>query len=79
LNAPRQFVGENALVTVSHRIYNPDFAPSGFWLFDRITTSFASRAFNDVSDLLEAIIEFLNTIQPSEVQIVFRHWIERVK
>jgi hypothetical protein len=34
--------------------------------------------FNAVDELLKAIIEFLNEIQPSELQLDFRHWVERV-
>jgi hypothetical protein len=40
-----------------------------FWLFDHIKTSFAGRVFNDSDELLEAVIEFLNEIQPFELQL----------
>jgi hypothetical protein len=35
--------------------------------------------FNDADGLLKAVIEFLNEIQPSDLQFVFCHWTERVK
>jgi hypothetical protein len=54
-------------------------APSDFWLFGRIKTILVGRAFNDVDELLEAVIKFLNEIEPRELQHVSRHWIERVK
>jgi hypothetical protein len=52
---------------------------SDFWLFDSIRTSFAARVFNDADELLGTVIEFLNEIRPSELQLIFHHWIERVK
>jgi hypothetical protein len=70
---------ENSLVTAPHSPYSSDFAPSDFWLFGHIKTSLAGRVFNDVDELLDAVIELSNEIQPSELQFVFHHWIERVK
>jgi hypothetical protein len=34
-------------------------------------TSLAGRVFNDVNELLETVVEFLNGVQPSELQLVF--------
>jgi hypothetical protein len=53
--------------------------PSDFWLFGCIKTSLAGRVFNCADELLEVVIEFLSEIQPSELQFIFHHWIERVK
>jgi hypothetical protein len=50
---------KNPLVTVLHPPCSPDLAPSDFWPFRHIKTSFASRLFND-ADELEAVVEFLN-------------------
>jgi hypothetical protein len=46
-------------------------APSDFWLFGHIKTSVAGRVFNHADELLEAVIEFLNDMKPSELQLVF--------
>jgi hypothetical protein len=54
-------------------------APSDFWLFGHVKRFLVCRVFNDADELLEAVIEFLNEIQPSELRLVFHHWIERVK
>jgi hypothetical protein len=54
-------------------------SPDNFWLFCHIKTSLAGRIVNDVAELPNAIIEFLNEIQPSELQLVFHDWMERVK
>jgi hypothetical protein len=35
--------------------------------------------FKEPEDLLEEIIEFLKEIHPSELMILFHHWIERVQ
>jgi hypothetical protein len=66
-------------MTVPHPPYSSDLALSDFWLFGHIKTSLAARVFNDADELLEAVIEFLNKIQPSELQLVFHHWIVRVE
>jgi hypothetical protein len=52
---------------------------SDFGLLDHVKTSPASSVFNDVDEFFEAIIEFLNEIQPPELQFMFYHWIEGVK
>jgi hypothetical protein len=68
---------ENSFVTVSHPQYNPDLRPSDFWLFGHLQTSLTVRVFNDVDEPPEAIIEFLNEIQASELQRAFHHWTEQ--
>jgi hypothetical protein len=52
--------------------------PSEFWFFGYIKESL-SRVFNDADEHLEAVMEVLNEIRPSELQLVFHHWIERMK
>jgi hypothetical protein len=69
----------NSLVTIPYPPYSPNLAPSDFWLFGHIKTSLVGRVFNDADELLEAVIEFVNEIQPSESQLVSHQWIERVK
>jgi hypothetical protein len=54
-------------------------APSDLLLFGHIKLSRAACVFSDVNELLEAVIEFFNEIQPSKLQLVSYHWIERVK
>jgi hypothetical protein len=49
---------EDSLVVIPHLPYIPDLAPSDFWLFGHVKTSLAGRAFNDIDELLEAVIEF---------------------
>jgi hypothetical protein len=75
----KQFFDRNSLVTFPHPLYSSDLAPFDFWIFGHIKTSLPGHVFNDADELLEALVEFLNEIQPSELQLVFHHWIERVK
>jgi hypothetical protein len=63
---------------VPHRPYRPDLAPSDFWLFGYVKTSLVGQTFEESGQLLEAITEFLNGVQPPEVVAVSDHWVERV-
>jgi histone-lysine N-methyltransferase SETMAR len=73
-----QFITENHIGHVPHPPYSPNLAPSDFWLFGHVKTSLVCQTFDDPEQLLEAITEFLNEIQPPEVA-VFSHWVERVR
>jgi hypothetical protein len=64
---------------VSHQPYSPDIAPPDFWLFGHVTNSLAGRAFDESEQLLEEITELLDEIQPAELEVVFSHWVERVR
>jgi hypothetical protein len=75
-DASKQFYDENCLVNVPHPPYSSDLTPSNFWLLGHIKISLAGRVFNGVDELLETVIEFLNEIQPSELQFAFHHRIE---
>jgi hypothetical protein len=44
-----------------------------------VKTSFVGQTFDEPGQLLEAITEFLNEIQPPEVVAVFSHRVERVR
>jgi histone-lysine N-methyltransferase SETMAR len=73
-----QFITENHIGRVPHPPYGPDLAPSDFWLFDHVKTSLISQTFDEPEQLLEALTEFLNEIQPQEVVAAFSHWVKRV-
>jgi histone-lysine N-methyltransferase SETMAR len=74
-----QFVGQNHISRVPQPAYSPDLAPSDFWLFGHLKTSLAGRMFDEPGELLDGIRSFLEEVRPSELQIVFSHWIERVR
>jgi hypothetical protein len=42
-------------------------------------TLLVGQTFDEPEQLLEAVTEFLNEIQPPEVVAVFSHWVERVR
>jgi hypothetical protein len=52
------FITENHIGSVPRPPYSPDLTPSEFWLFGNVKTSL------EPEQLLEAITEFLNEIQP---------------
>jgi transposase len=78
-DATEQLITENHIGRVPHPPHSPDLAPSDFWHFGHVKASLVGQTFDDPEQLLEAITEFLNEIQPSEVVAVFSHWVERVR
>jgi hypothetical protein len=64
---------EKCLVPVLPSPYSSDLTLSDFWLFGRIKASFAGRIFNDLDEPLEAVTEFVNEIQPFQLQLVFHY------
>jgi hypothetical protein len=77
--ATAQSITENHIGRVPHLRYSPDLAPSDFWLFGHVKTSLVGQTFDEPEQLLDAITEFLNEIQPPAVVAVFNHWVERVR
>jgi histone-lysine N-methyltransferase SETMAR len=74
-----QFIAENHLARVPQPAYSPDLAPSDFWFFRRLKNSLAGRMFDGPEELLEGITSFVEEVQPSELHVVFSHWVERVR
>jgi hypothetical protein len=44
-----------------------------------VKNSLASRTFDKPEQLLEAITEFLDEIHPSQLEVVFRSWVEKIR
>jgi hypothetical protein len=59
--------------------YSPDLAPSDFWLFGHVKTSLVGKTLDAPEDLLGAVTEFSEEIQPSRREIAFSHWIGSVR
>jgi histone-lysine N-methyltransferase SETMAR len=74
--ATEQFITENHIGDVPHPPYSPDIASSDFWFFGHVKTSLVGQTFDEPEQLLEAIAELLNEIQPPEAVTVFSHWVE---
>jgi hypothetical protein len=66
-----QFITQNQILRVPYSPYSPDIAPSDFWLFSHVKNSLTGGTFDDPEQLLEAIIEFLDEILLSELEVVF--------
>jgi hypothetical protein len=79
LKATEQFITENYIVRVLRPPSSPGLAPLGFWVFGHVKTSLVGQTFDEPEQLLEAITEFFNEIQPPEVVAVFSHCVERVR
>jgi transposase len=75
----KSFFDENSLRRVPQPLYSSDIAPSNFWLFGHMKTALEGSHFKEPEDLLEAITESFKEIYPSELMIVFQHWVERVR
>jgi histone-lysine N-methyltransferase SETMAR len=76
---PEQCIAENHISRVPQPAYSPDLAASDFWLFGYLKNSLASRMFDDPEELLDGITLFLDEVHPSELHVVFSHWVERVR
>jgi hypothetical protein len=63
---------------VPRPLYSHDLAPSDFWLFGHAKISLVGQTFDEPGQLLDAVTELLNEIQPPEVVAVFSHWVERM-
>jgi histone-lysine N-methyltransferase SETMAR len=77
--ATEYFITESDIGHVPHPPYSTDLAPSYFWLFGHVKTLLVGQTFHEPKQLLEAVTEFLNEIQPPEMVAVFSHWVERVR
>jgi histone-lysine N-methyltransferase SETMAR len=74
-----QFIAQDHISRVPQPGYSPDLAPSDFWLFGHLKNSLAGRMFDDSEELLDGTTSFLEEIQPSELHVVFSHWVERLR
>jgi hypothetical protein len=45
--ATEQFITENHIGRVPHPLYNPNLAPSDFWLFGHVKTSLTGQTFDE--------------------------------
>jgi histone-lysine N-methyltransferase SETMAR len=77
--ASEDFLVENSIIRVPHLPYSADLAPSDFWLFRDMKAALVGQKFPEPEDLLIGVQEFLSEIQRSELELAFRHWIERVQ
>jgi hypothetical protein len=72
-------MSENHILHVPHPPYSLDIARSDFWLLGHVKTTLVVQRFEKPEECLEAVTEFLNEIQQSELELAFSHWLERVR
>jgi hypothetical protein len=70
---------ENQIIHVLLPPYSPDLAPSDFWLFDHMKAGLAGQSLAEPEGLFEGIMAFLEEVQVSELKLVCRHWVERIR
>jgi hypothetical protein len=73
---------ENRLLYVPRLPHSPDLLPSDFWRFGRDKTGLAGRSFaepEELFELLEGVLEFLEGIPAAELTVVSEGWINRVR
>jgi hypothetical protein len=58
--------------------YSPDLAPCDFYLFDYIKRLLAGREFADRSELLQAVMIILNSIEKVTLKEVFLTWMRKL-
>jgi hypothetical protein len=73
-----QFIGQNHILRVAQKLY-PDLAPSAFCLFGHLKNSVIGQTSDELVELLECITSLLGSLQLSESQVVFSHWIHRIR
>jgi hypothetical protein len=74
-----KFFVEDQIVHVPHSPYDPDLAPSDFWLFGHMKAGLAGQSFAEPEGIFEGMVVFLEEIQISELKLVFHHWVERIR
>jgi hypothetical protein len=75
----QNFFGRSPLKRISYSRYSPDVSPSDVYLFGRIKNALSGREILDEIGLLEAVTEILNGASDTELQRIFRGWIEGVE
>jgi hypothetical protein len=69
----------NPLKRLPHQSYSPDISPSDFYLFRKVKSALIGREIPDEINLPEDVTVILNGISDTELQCVFRSWIECVE
>jgi hypothetical protein len=60
-------------------LYLPETAPSDFCLFGNVKNKVIGRSVQDEKELLHEVIDILGSILTSELQDVFRNWMNRLE
>ena len=61
-----------------HPPYSPDLAPSDFYLFGNLKRQLKGNSFRDRDELMNKLINIMNTITMEERIMVFLEWIRRL-
>jgi hypothetical protein len=69
---------ELRLKRITHPLFNPDIAPSDFFLFGWLKGELSSRQVSEINGLFEIVDEILSTLAPNTIARVFGNGIERL-
>jgi hypothetical protein len=72
----QNFFDHNPLKRLPQPPYSPDLSPSDFDLFGKVKNALIGQEIPDETELFEAVTEMLGGFWGSELQVVFRNWIE---
>ena len=73
----KEFLRQSGLEMIEHPPYNPDLAPSDFWLFPNLKRHLKCRRFESESELIAAFLEAVECIPVSSYSKLFDTWLHR--
>ena len=62
------YLTKMSIKTVSHPPYSPDFAPSDFWLFPKLT----GCRYETIEEMKEAVTKFIDTLTQEDFHEAFQ-------
>jgi len=71
------YLQSEGLTIIPHPPNSPDLSPCDFWLFDLIKDNLSNQ--DDSESLHDAVIDFMNSLNPDEYKKTFEKWIERMQ
>ena len=75
--AVKTYLNEAGFTIIRHPPYSPIFAPSDFWLFDRIKSHLDDH--DDITSQKSQITKILEDIPKEEYKKTFDKWLERMQ
>ncbi len=71
------YLESEGLTIIPYPPNSPDLSPCDFWLFDLIKDNLIDQ--DDSESLHDAVIDFMNSLNPNEYKKTFEKWIERMQ
>jgi histone-lysine N-methyltransferase SETMAR len=71
------YLESEGLTIIPHPPNSPDLSPCDFWLFSLIKDNLTDQ--DDSESLHDAVIDFMNSLNPNEYKKTFEKWVERMQ